>query len=80
MFGSLSTASRSISSRFLLSKTTTATRKSICRQQLRQRHNVVYFSSSSDKDALVQIDLEVETGIATVAMNRPPANSLSLEL
>ena len=43
--------------RYLLPKETT---KNIAhlrqQQQIRERHNVVYFSSSSDKDALVQIE------------------------
>jgi hypothetical protein len=38
------------------------------------------FSSSPGKPDLVLTDLEVETGIATITLNRAPANSLSLEM
>jgi hypothetical protein len=33
-----------------------------------------------DKDDFVLTDLEEETGIATLTMNRAPVNSLSLEM
>jgi hypothetical protein len=38
------------------------------------------FSSLPPKPDLVLTDLEVETGIATITLNRAPANSLSLEM
>jgi hypothetical protein len=44
------------------------------------KHRFVVQFSSSTADDIVKTDLEVETGIATVILNRPPANSLSLEM
>lgn len=35
--------------------------------------------TSSDQ-GLVQVDLEDETGVGILTMNRPPANTLSLEM
>lgn len=37
-------------------------------------------SLSSNPEPLVELDLEDETGIGLLTMNRPPANTLSLEM
>lgn len=36
--------------------------------------------SSASANELVKLDLDVDTGIAVATLNRPPANSLSLEM
>jgi hypothetical protein len=36
--------------------------------------------SNNDDTALVQVKIEGEPGVATLTLNRPPANSLNLDL